>query len=83
LNLAIANLGSKNLDAAQQHYETLQKVFPTAFQIYYGLGEIAFLKNDTNAAIRSYQLYLTNSPPGNQEAEFVNDRLRMLTLGSK
>ncbi len=83
LNLAIANLGSKNLDAAQQHYETLQKVFPTAFQIYYGLGEIAFLKNDTNAAIRSYQLYLTNSPPGNQEAEFVNERLRMLTLSQK
>jgi Flp pilus assembly protein TadD len=83
LNRAIANLGATNLDEAQHDYESLQKAYPTAFQIYYGLGEIAYLRQDTNAAIRYYQLYLTNSPPGNQEAEFVSDRLKKLAPDRK
>lgn len=79
LNRAIANLRGKKLDAAQRDYEALQKVFPTAFQVYFGLAEIAYQKSDTNAAIRNYQLYLTNSPPNNLEAKFVTARLQELT----
>jgi len=79
LNRAIAYFRGENFDAAQRDYEALQKVFPTAFQVYFGLGEIYYRKKDTNAAIRNYQLYLTNSPSNNQEAKFVTARLRELT----
>lgn len=82
LNRAIASLQADKLDAAQRDYEVLQKVFPTAFQIYYGLGEIAWRKNDTNAAIRSYQLYLANAQTNTAEAKVVNERLKRLKPGS-
>jgi len=49
------------LEPAQRDYEILQKVFPTAFQIYYGLAEIAWQKKDTNAAIRYYELYFSQA----------------------
>src|SRR5208337_3422952 len=61
LNRAIAYLRTKNFDASQQDYERLQKAYPTAYQIYYGLGEIAWQKKDTNAAVRNYELYLANA----------------------
>ena len=75
LNRAIAYLRGGQLDASQQDYETLQKAAPTAYQIYYGLGEIAFRRNDTNAAIRNYELYLTNAPPNLEEAKLIRTRL--------
>src|SRR5205814_2759424 len=75
LNRAIAYLRSDRLDAAKQDYEVLQKALPTQYQIYYGLGEIAYRKKETNAAVRSYQLYLTNSPPDTEEAKFIKARL--------
>jgi tetratricopeptide (TPR) repeat protein len=83
LNRAIAYLRAKKYDAAQRDYEALQKLFPTAFQIYFGLGEISYQKQDTNAAIRNYRLYLTNSPPNNEEAKFVIARLQELTPHSQ
>ena len=82
LNRAIAYLRSGKLEAAQRDYEVLQKAFPTAFQIYYGLGEIAYQKKETNAAIRNYQLYLTNSAPNTEEAKSVKGRLKELKPGS-
>jgi tetratricopeptide (TPR) repeat protein len=81
LNRAIAYLKSGKLDEAQQDYETLQKSFPTAFRIYYGLGEIAYQRRDTNAAIRNYQLYLTNSPANPEEIDSVRGRLKELRPG--
>src|SRR5207302_10701645 len=72
LNRAIAYLKSGKLDEAQQDYETLQKSFPTAFRIYYGLGEIAYLRRETNTAIRNYQLYLTNAPTNPEEINTVD-----------
>jgi len=83
LNRAIAYLQGEKLDAAQHDYETLQKVFPTAFQVYFGLGEIYYRKHDTNAAIRNYQLYLTNAPPHNDESQFVTKRIQELSPRSK
>jgi tetratricopeptide (TPR) repeat protein len=74
-NRAVAYLRSGNLEAAQRDYEELQKVFPNAYQIYYGLGEIAFRKKDTSSAIRHYELYLTNSPANTEERKLVSARL--------
>ena len=79
LNRAIANLQLDNLDAAQADYEALLLQFPNAHPIYFGLGEIAFKRNDTNQAIYNYQLYLSNAPPNSAEAQGVRQRLQSLS----
>jgi tetratricopeptide (TPR) repeat protein len=83
LNRAICYLRASQLDPAQRDYEILQKVFPTAFQIYYGLAEIAWQRKDTNSAIRNYQLYLANSKTNTAEAKIVSERLKGLTSGPR
>ncbi len=82
LNRAIASLRGNKLEAAQRDYELLQKTFPTAHQIYYGLAEIAWRKKDTNAAVRNYQLYLANAKTNTAEAKLVSARLKELKPGS-
>ena len=82
LNRAICYLQANRLEAAQQDYDALQKVFPTAFQIYYGLAEVAWRSKDTNAAIHNYQLYLANAPTNTAEAKLVSERLKELMPGS-
>lgn len=81
LNRAIAYLRAERLDEAKQDYEVLLQAFPNQYQIYYGLGEVAWRKKDTNAAIRYYELYLTNSVPHSEETKFVGDRLKQLKSG--
>lgn len=75
---AVAQLRADRLDPALQDYEALQRQYPKAHQIYYGLGEIAYRRKDTNTAIRHYEAYLTNSPPNNPENAFVVGRLQEL-----
>jgi tetratricopeptide (TPR) repeat protein len=82
-NRAIANLRCSKLEAAQQDYEALQKTFPTATQIYYGLAEIARLKKDTNTAVRNYQLYLSKAQTNTAEAHIVRERLKELRPGPR
>lgn len=82
LNRAIIYLRSGKLDQSEQDYLVLQKAFPNAFQIYYGLGEIAWQRKNTNAAIAYYDAYLTNKPPASTEAESVAERLKQLKGGS-
>ena len=78
LNRAIAYLRCDKLDDAQHDYQTLQKAFPTAFQIYYGLEEVDYHKKDTNSAIRNCELYLANAPTNSDEAKFIRGRLEEL-----
>ena len=75
---AIAQLRGDQLDAALRDYEALQQQYPKAHQMYYGLGEIAYRRKDTNTAIRHYEAYLTNAPPNNPESAFVAGRLQEL-----
>ncbi len=83
LNRAISNLRANKLEAAQRDYEVLQKSFPTAFQIYFGLAEIAWQRKDTNAAIRNYELYLANAKTNTAEAKLVSERLKELKPGAR
>jgi len=78
LNRAIAYLQSDQLDKAQQDYETLLLQLPRAYPIYFGLGEIAWRRHDTNQAIYNYRLYLSNAPPRTVEADLVRNRLEQL-----
>jgi tetratricopeptide (TPR) repeat protein len=75
---AVALLKLGKLGEARRDYEALQRSFPTAYQVYYGLGEIAYQLKETNAAIRNYELYLTNSPPNPEEIKGVERRLKEL-----
>jgi tetratricopeptide (TPR) repeat protein len=78
LNRAVSYLRSEHFDAAQADCETLQKAYPNAFQVYYHLGEMAYRRKDTNAALRNYELYLTNAPPNTQKAQFAAGRIKEL-----
>jgi tetratricopeptide (TPR) repeat protein len=78
LNRAIAYLRVNQLDSARQDYQTLQKAAPSAYPVYYGLAEIAYLKKDTNAAIQNYELYLSNGSSNPEEIKLVNQRLAEL-----
>jgi len=91
LNRAIANLKTDHLDAAKADYETVLKVAPQAYQIFYGLGEIAYRQKDTPATIRNYQSYLTNyyqrfpaaaKLPDTAEIKMIHERLEELKAGA-
>lgn len=75
LNRAIAYLQNDQLDEARQDYEALLDLHPNARQIYYGLGEIAYRRKETNAAIAHYESYRSNAPPDTAESKFVEKRL--------
>jgi len=79
LNRAIANLQLENLDAAQGDYEELLLQFPKAYPLYYGLGEIAFKRGETNQAVYNFRLYLTNAPPHTLEAREVRGKLEAMS----
>ena len=78
MNRAIAHLQSGQLDAAQRDYDTLQKLTPNIFRVLYGLGEIAFRRNDVPAAIKHYEAYLKSAPPDTDEAKQIAARLKQL-----
>ncbi|MGO8676668.1 MAG: tetratricopeptide repeat protein [Limisphaerales bacterium] len=83
LNRAVTYLRSDKLDLAKRDYEVLQKSFPSAYPVYYGLQEIAYRKKDTNAAISYCQLYLTHAPTNTDEAKGIRARLKDLGSGSR
>jgi len=80
---AIAYIHLENYPAAKLDYEVLANVFPKVYQINYGLAEIAYKQKDTPAAIKNYEIYLTNAPPNTEEAKFVVTRLKELKNGSQ
>jgi tetratricopeptide (TPR) repeat protein len=77
-NRAIAGLNSGRLEAARADYLALQQLYTNSFQIAYGLGEIAWRRQETNEAIRNYKLYLANANTNTDEAKIVGERLNAL-----
>lgn len=78
LNRAIAYWKTGQIEAAQADYQAVLRAVPTAYQAYFGLADIALHRGDTNAAIRYYQGYLSNSIPGAEETSLVESRLQEL-----
>jgi tetratricopeptide (TPR) repeat protein len=78
-NRGISYLRMGELDKAKKDYTQLEKVYPSAFRVYYGLGEIAWQRKETNAAIRYYQLYMSNSIPNSEESKKILERLQALS----
>ncbi|HTL56249.1 MAG TPA: tetratricopeptide repeat protein [Candidatus Limnocylindrales bacterium] len=77
-----AYLGSDKLDEAETDFQILQKSHPDAFQPYYGLGEVAYHRRDTNAALANYQRALDNTPTNSPDAKSIIERLRDLRPGT-
>ena len=75
---AISYFESGKLNEAQHDYEVLQKFDPKGSQAYHGLAEVALRKQDTNTAIRYFQMDLTNAPANSPEAKYASDRLKDL-----
>ncbi|HZV34649.1 MAG TPA: tetratricopeptide repeat protein, partial [Verrucomicrobiae bacterium] len=82
LNRAISYYKIGNYDAAKADYEAVGRVVPKAYQVYYGLAEIAYHEKDKPAAIKNYELYLTNAPANTDEAKLVTARLKELKSGA-
>jgi tetratricopeptide (TPR) repeat protein len=78
LNRAITLLRSKQYDAARQDYETLSKSFPNAYQIHFGLGEIAASSNDRSSAITHFEACLKAAPAGSPDYQQITNRLAQL-----
>jgi tetratricopeptide (TPR) repeat protein len=79
---ARAYLGTEKLDAAQADFESIKTAHPAAFQPYFGLGEVAYHRKDTNAALQNYQLALANTPTNSADANTIISRMRDLRAGS-
>ena len=78
LNRAYAYLRSGHLDAAEADYREVLRAFPTADRACFWLGDIAWQKKDTNAAIRYYQQYLSSSVARTEEFKIAAARLKSL-----
>lgn len=78
INRAIACFRAGQLDAARADYQELLKRFPNAFQVLFGLAEIASRQQDTNGAIEFYERYLANGVPESEEYNLVSYRLKRL-----
>lgn len=78
-NRALACLQAGDYSRAQADYEALLRAEPNSYRVYYGLAEIAWRQRQTNAAIRYYRGYLSNSVPTSDEARLVQARLKQLT----
>ncbi len=81
LNRAIAQLQAGRLDEARQDYEALRGLVPESYAVYFGLGEIAWRKQDRAAALRHFETYLKYGIPGSEEYKAVAERVRQLKAG--
>ena len=79
---AVSYFETGKLDESQRDYQALQVLNPKSYPAYHGLGEIAFQKKDTNAAIKFFEQDLTYAPPGSPELQFATNRLKSLKPGS-
>lgn len=75
---AIAQLRAGKYEDAVKDYETVQRQYPKEFTVDFGLGEIAYRRQETNTAIRYYESYLKNAPQNTPEAKAVTARLNEL-----
>jgi hypothetical protein len=73
-----AYLSNSQWDAARRDYEALIKLNPTDSLAHYGIGEAAYKQNDTNSAIKEYELFLARAPTNTVEARTIAARVKDL-----
>jgi tetratricopeptide (TPR) repeat protein len=83
LSRAIARLGADQLDAARDDYQQLLTSRTCSANALFGLGTVAWRKQETNAAIAFYRQYLTNAIAASPQVAVATTRLRELDPASK
>jgi len=78
LGRAIAYLGGDQLDAAREDYQQLLKSPVNSPNALFGLGTIAWRKQETNAAVQFYQQYLSRNFPALAQNKVAAERLKEL-----
>lgn len=81
LNRAIAHLQNGDLDQAKRDYEAVQKVMPQYYPVLYGLGEIAYRRNDKATALEHYEKYLKLAQKDGEEYRRIAARVNELRGG--
>jgi tetratricopeptide (TPR) repeat protein len=76
LSRAVARLGADQLDAARDDYQQLLNSKTCSANALFGLGTIAWRKQETNAAIAFYQGYLTNAIVDSPQVSVASRRLQ-------
>jgi tetratricopeptide (TPR) repeat protein len=75
---AQAYLEAHQWNEAQSDYEETLRLFPTAYQPYAGLGDVALRRGQTNVAIQRFNQYLSKAPTNQAEFRTVAARLKSL-----
>ena len=75
---AVARLGDGQSDAARADYELLLKNPGSAQPALFGLGNMAWSAQDTNAAIRYYEQFMSNNAAMTPQAGVVSERLKQM-----
>jgi tetratricopeptide (TPR) repeat protein len=78
INRALAYLQTGQWDSAEADYQATLKAFPDSYQPYYGLGEVALRRGNTNAAVGCFQRYLAGANTNLDEFKVVTARLQSL-----
>jgi tetratricopeptide (TPR) repeat protein len=78
LHRAMAGLGAGHLDAARGDYEKLLKSRAHSQHALFGLGGIAWRQQDTNAAVRLYEEFLSNVSEDSPQYRLAIQRLTQL-----
>jgi Flp pilus assembly protein TadD len=76
---AVAYLKAGQLDAARADYRELLKQPGREQSALFGLGGIAWREHDTNAIIRYYQEFLSNSAAMTPQHGIASERLKQVT----
>ena len=78
LHRATALFRADELEAAREDYELLLKMPGFVQSAKFGLGNIAWRRKDTNAAVAWYQQYLSNASPQSAQYTLAAQRLKQL-----
>jgi uncharacterized membrane-anchored protein len=75
---AVARRADGQTDAARADYELLLKNPSAAQPALFGLGNMAWSAQDTNAAIRYYEQFMSNNAALTPQAGVVSERLKQM-----
>jgi tetratricopeptide (TPR) repeat protein len=81
LDLALARLRAGHLEAAEQDFQNLLKTLRHRESALFGLGSIAWRRQDTNQAVEFYAAFLSNAVPGLPQYRIARERLAQMGAG--
>ena len=75
---AAVRMAGGEFDAARADYEVLLKSADVSQQALFGLGNMAWLNQDTNAAIRYYEQFMSNNAAATPQTGVATERLKQM-----